>query len=201
MHCFKLQRCIRLPGPIRGPARSEAVRIRHTVRKLCFGPLRVTKPVPSMAVILPAAKSPAIRTMARDLIVRKAMLIAMPLKRIRETMGLMGVKRKNSTSNLKMARMIPPSTRPRSQARDSPLLSAVMMQTFQILLMSQVTRIVLKKLTRRRNYFVSESVDSGDLDLNGSMFRHGTKIMCPKMIMKEKLPEFWPNHCRMPNMK
>ena len=27
MHRFKLQRCIRLPGPIRGPARSEAVQI------------------------------------------------------------------------------------------------------------------------------------------------------------------------------
>jgi hypothetical protein len=26
MHRFKLQRCIRLPGPIRGPARSEAMR-------------------------------------------------------------------------------------------------------------------------------------------------------------------------------
>jgi hypothetical protein len=26
MHRFKLERCIRLPGPIRGPARSEAVR-------------------------------------------------------------------------------------------------------------------------------------------------------------------------------
>jgi hypothetical protein len=41
MHRFKLQRCIRLPGPIWGPARIEAVRIRHTARKMCFGPILV----------------------------------------------------------------------------------------------------------------------------------------------------------------
>jgi hypothetical protein len=41
MHRFKLQCCIRLPHPIRGPVRVEAVRIRHTACNLCFGPLRV----------------------------------------------------------------------------------------------------------------------------------------------------------------
>ncbi len=72
---------------------------------------------------------------------------------------------------------------------------------FPFLLMSQVTRNVPKQLTRRRHLFVSERVDSGGLDFNGSMFRHGTEIMSPNMIVKVKLPELWPTHCRMPNMK
>ena len=70
----------------------------------------------------------------------------------------------------------------------------------------------------KRQYFVSESDDeeraeetdeetqasrvekSGDRVLNGRIFRRGTENKCLKMIMKEKLPEFWPNHCWMPSM-
>ena len=107
-----------------------------------------------MALIPAPAVAPARRRMKA--IVPKAELIPMPLTRSRETTGL---KRKNSTSNLEMAQIIPPSTRPHSEARESPLLSAVIMiQTFPILLMSQVTRNVPMQLTRRRHRFVSESM-------------------------------------------
>ena len=54
-----------------------------------------------MAVVRPPAATPPNRTLMP--IVRKAMLIAMPLTRSRETIG---VKRKNSTSNVQIARMM-----------------------------------------------------------------------------------------------
>ena len=189
---FKLQHCIRLPRLIRGPARSEPVRIQRHGPQVVFGPLQPGSQNPPchsrncsiLRLLRPLAVSPANRTMMPT--VRNPKLMAMPLIRSRE---MRCMNSKNPMSNLRMARMTHPSTRPRRNARgsQSPLPSTVM--CLQILCLNRTTRIVPKTLMRRRKRLVSIRHKSSVLVLNGSMFRVGAENKCPKMTMKEKSPE------------
>ena len=142
---FKLQHCIRLPRLIRGPARSEPVRIERHGPQVVFGPLQPGSQNPPchsrncsiLRRLRPLAVSPANRTMMPT--VRNPKLMAMPLIRSRE---MRCMNSKNPMSNLRMARMTHPSTRPRRNARgsQSPLPSTVM--CLQILCLNRTTRIV-----------------------------------------------------------
>jgi hypothetical protein len=146
-----------------------------------------------IAAILARVFSPATRRQCLKL--RKMVPIAMRLKR---NPMANPVKSKYSTGNL----MIWTSTRQRKNPSGAAVRRSL--RQTMMLLGHQIRKASSKKVmsfSGRSVTSAASSAASSALAFNGSLCRHGTRIMWRQMIIKERLRELWRSLCMMQGWK
>jgi hypothetical protein len=142
-----------------------------------------------MAAILAPLATLATRAMSRKL----RNMIPMPM-RLKQNQMTTAVKRKHSTGN-----PIRTSTRQLKNPRGSASVRMLSLKLLSVVLIRTTMSVVFLTLTSCSGTVVGAvGAASRILAFHGSLFRHGTKILYPQMIIKERLPELWQNLCMIP---